>query len=226
MALDLLAFAAHRDDIEITCGGLLIRAVEKGHTVGACDLTQGEMGTRGSAPERKAESEEAARIMGLAVRINCEFPDSGVSNIPERQSRIVEILREHRPTIVVLPGFSQRHPDHRVTSQLVTDACFFAGLEKFGKGEKHRPSKVLYCHSHLEDQKPSFAVDVTPQMDRKVRAVLAYKTQFPERDKWEEWLRARARSYGLLIGTTYAEGFIQRETMQVDDVMQLLGASI
>src|SRR5204863_8311334 len=115
MALDLLAFAARRDGNEIACGGLLIRMAEKGYKVGACDLTQGEMGTLGSAAERKSECDEATKVMGLAVRVNGELPDSGVFNIREYQSRVVEILREHRPKVVVLPGHEQRHPDHRIT---------------------------------------------------------------------------------------------------------------
>ncbi len=227
MPLDLLAFAAHRDDTEITCGGLLLRMVEKGYKVGACDLTQGEMGTLGSAAERKAECEEATRILGLAVRVNCELPDSGLFNVREQQSRLVEVIREHRPKVVVLPGHEQRHPDHRITPQLVFDACFFAGLEKFGKGQKHRPTKILYCHSsQFDERRPSFVVDVTAVMGKKIAAVLAYRTQFPDRDKTTEWLRARARTYGMTIGATYGEGYVQREVMQVDDVVALPGASI
>lgn len=227
MALDLLAFAAHRDDNEITCGGLLLRMVEKGYKVGACDLTQGEMGTLGSAAERRTECDEATRILGLAVRVNAELPDSGVFNTREYQNRVVEILREHRPRVVVLPGLEQRHPDHRITPQLVFDSCFFAGLEKFGRGAKHRPTKILYVHSHQFDEKrPSFVVDITAQMEKKIAAVLAYKTQFPDREKMTEWLRARARGYGMMIGTTYGEGYVQREVMQVDDVVKLPGASI
>ncbi len=226
MSLDLLAFAAHRDDSEITCGGTLVRMVEKGYKVGACDLTQGEMGTRGSAAERQAEAEEASKVMGLAVRVNCGLPDAEVFNVREYQARVVEVLREHRPKAVIVPGHEQRHPDHRITPQLVFDACFLAGLEKFGKGAKHRPSKILYVHSSFEDRKPGFVVDVTAQMEKKIAAVMAYRSQFPDRDKTVEWLRARARAYGLLIGTTYGEGFGQREVMQVDDVVSLPVASI
>jgi bacillithiol biosynthesis deacetylase BshB1 len=226
MTLDVLAFAAHRDDIDITCGGLLLRMAEKGYQVGACDLSQGEMGTLGSAPERKAESEEAARILGLAVRLNAELPDAAIFNTREYQTRVVNILREHRPKVVVLPGHEQRHPDHRITPQLVFDACYFAGLEKFGTGKKYRPHKILYCHTSFEDRKPTFVVDISAQMEKKIAAVLAYKTQFPERDKTAEWLRARARTYGQMIGTTYGEGYTQREVMQVDDVVTLPVASI
>jgi bacillithiol biosynthesis deacetylase BshB1 len=227
MALDLLAFAAHRDDIEITCGGTLLRMAEKGYRVGACDLTQGEMGTLGSAREREAESREAARILGLAVRVNCTLPDAGVFNVREYQTRVVDVLREHQPQVVIVPGHEQRHPDHRITPQLVFDACYFAGLEKFGRGPKHRPRKILYCHNATyEDRRPSFVVDVTAQMEKKVAAVLAYATQFPDREKMAEWLRARARAYGMLIGTSYGEGFSQREVLPVDDVVALPGQSL
>ena len=221
MSLDILAFAAHRDDIEITCGGLLLRMVEKGYRVGACDLTQGEMGTRGSAPERKAESEEASKILGLAVRVNCGLPDAGVINIREYQDRVVEVLREHRPKVVVLPGPEQRHPDHRETPRLVYDGCFLSGLEKFGKGEKVRPQKILYCHSSREDRKPSFVVDITDQMEKKLASILAYKTQFEDKEKLVGWIRGMASTYGMLIGTTYGEGYIQREAMEIDDVVSL-----
>jgi bacillithiol biosynthesis deacetylase BshB1 len=231
MPLDLLAFAAHRDDNEITCGGLLTKMAEKGYKVGACDLTQGEMGTLGSAADREAECAEASRIMGLSARINCQFPDAAVFNTRDYQNRVVEILREHRPKVVVLPGHEQRHPDHRITPQLVFDACFFAGLEKFGKGAKHRPFKILYCHNiQFDERRPSFIVDISAQLEKKIAAVLAYKTQFPDAEKMKEWLRARARTYGSMVGPfgglMYGEGYVQREVMQVDDVVTLPVQSI
>src|SRR6185295_19521649 len=144
MALDVLAFHAHRDDIEITCGGLLLKMVEKGYKVGACDLTQGEMGTAGNEHTRLAECRESTRILGLAERINVQLPDAAVFNTREYQNRVVDILREHQPKVIVIPGLEQRHPDHRITPQLVFDAAYFAGLEKFGKGKKHRPTKILW----------------------------------------------------------------------------------
>lgn len=230
MELDLLAFAAHRDDIEITCGGALIRAAERGYKTGACDLTQGEMGTLGSAPERLAESEAAAKVMGLAVRVNAMIADAAVFNVREQQLKLVEILRRHRPKAVILPGPEQRHPDHRITPQVVFDACYFAGLEKFEPGlggPKHRPRKIFWCHTQFEERRPGFVVDLSPaQMEKKVAAVLAYGTQFPDRAKTEEWLRARARAYGLMIGETYGEGYSQREVMKVDDLLKIPGASI
>lgn len=226
MTLDLLAFAAHRDDLEITCGGTLLRMVEQGYSVGACELTQGEMGTRGSAEERLAEAEEGAKLLGLSVRINCGFPDAGLVNTREYQERVVEILREHRPQVVILPGPQQRHPDHRITPQIVYDACFLCGLEKFGCGEKFRPRKILYCHTSYEERRPTFVVDISAQMDRKIESVLAYRSQFPDRERVDTWLRGMARAYGLMIGATYGEGFLQREVMRVEDVVAIPGMSI
>jgi bacillithiol biosynthesis deacetylase BshB1 len=226
MTLDLLAFAAHRDDIEITCGGTLIRMVEQGYKVGACELTQGEMGTRGSSEERRAEAEEGGKILGLAARINCGFPDAGLFNTREFQERIVEILREYRPQVVILPGPQQRHPDHRITPQIVYDACFLSGLEKFGRGEKFRPRKILHVHTSYEERRPTFVVDITDQMERKIASVLAYRTQFPDPERVNVWLKGMARAYGLMIGATYGEGFLQREVMRVDDVVAIPGTSI
>ncbi len=180
---------------------------------------------RGSAAEREAESQEAARILGLAVRVNAGLPDAGVRNSRGYQERIVDILREHRPAVVLLPGPRQRHPDHREASELVYDACYFAGLEKLGKGARHRPRKVLWIHSGYEDRRPTFVVDVTAQMEKKIASVLAYRSQFPDREKTARWLRDRARSYGLMIGAGCGEGFMQRETLQVDDVVALPGSS-
>ena len=144
----------------------------------------------------------------------------------EYQERVVEVLREQRPKVVVLPGPEQRHPDHRETPRLVYDGCFLSGLEKFGKGEKHRPHKILYCHSSREERKPTFVVDITDQMEKKLASILAYKTQFEDKDKLVGWIQGMARTYGMLIGTKYGEGYIQREVMEVDDVVSLPVASM
>ncbi len=235
MKLDVLAFAAHPDDLEITCGGTLLKLVDQGYKVGACDMTRGEMGTYGTALTRQQELEEAGRRLGLVVRANAGLPDSGLFNTREQQAKVVEVLREHRPELVIVPGHDQRHPDHRLTPQIVFDACFFAGLVKFGTGEKHRPRKIVYVHTQYTPHPPSFVVDITGQMDRKLRAVAAYATQFPE-DPREKGLanlemlytrmRDRARGYGLMIDRSYGEGFYQREMIEVPDLMKVLGASI
>jgi len=240
MNLDVLAFAAHRDDLEITCGGTLARLAEQGHAVGACDLTEGEMGTRGSAADRLAEAEEAARILGLKARVNCGLPDAGLFNVREQQLKVVEILRRFRPSVVLLPALEQRHPDHATAPRIVFDACYFAGLAKFpdlkhDAGRAHRPRKIFWVHNSYASAPPTFVVDVTAQMEKKVASILAYRTQFPDksdpgkpvpRAEMEEWVRSRATAYGLMIGKKSGEGFIQREAVEVEDLFQVPGKSI
>ncbi|MBI2931932.1 MAG: bacillithiol biosynthesis deacetylase BshB1 [Planctomycetes bacterium] len=235
MKLDVLAFAAHRDDVEITCGGTLAKLAERGHVVGACDLTQGEMGTRGTAAERAAEAEAATKILGLAARVNGDLPDAGVFNTREYQNRLVDIVRAYRPETVILPGHDQRHPDHRVTPELVFDACYFAGLAKFGKGAPHRPRKILWVHTNYTPFNPTFIVDIGAQMEKKIASIRAYASQFapkagdalgPPGSDVFEWVRARARTYGMMIGKTYGEGFYQREMMEVEDVARVSGQSV
>jgi bacillithiol biosynthesis deacetylase BshB1 len=234
MKLDVLAFAAHPDDLEITCGGTLRKLVEEGRLVGACDLTRGEMGTYGTAATREKELRSAARILGLAARVNAGLPDSGLFNTREQQSPVVEILREWRPELVIVPALEQRHPDHSTCPRLVFDACYFAGLAKFAaQGKPHRPRKILYVHTGYTRTPPSFVVDISKQMARKLKAVAAYRSQFPakgpglaRRDEMFRWIRDRGRSYGQLVDVEYGEAFIQRETMRVDDVMKVPGDSI
>jgi bacillithiol biosynthesis deacetylase BshB1 len=236
MKLDVLAFAAHRDDLEITCGGTLAKLVAQGRAVGACDLTQGEMGTRGPAVERAAEAEEARKILGLAARVNCGIPDAGVFNVREQQERVVVVLREFKPETVILPAHEQRHPDHRITPQLVFDACYFSGLAKFGSGAPHRPRKILYVHSSYTPHAPTFVVDITAQIETKLASVRAYASQFapkagdplrpPGDQDMFEWIRSRARAYGMMLGKTYGEGFTQRETMEIEDVAKVSGHSM
>ncbi len=236
MKLDVLAFAAHRDDLEITCGGTLAKLVEQGHSVGACDLTQGEMGTRGTADDRAREAEDARKVLGLAVRVNGGLPDAGVFNVREQQERVVEVLRAHTPETVILPGHDQRHPDHRITPQLVFDACYFSGLAKFGRGAPHRPRKILYVHTGYTPEPPTFVVDITAQIEKKLASIRAYASQFapkageplkpPGDHDMFEWVRSRARTYGMMIGKTYGEAFYQRETMEVADPARLSGQSM
>jgi len=218
--LDVLAFAAHRDDTEITIGGTLAKLVEQGCAVGACDLTQGEMGTLGTAADRAAECDEATKILGLKARVNCEIADAGVFNVREQQSRVVEVLRRFTPDTVIVPGHDQRHPDHRITPDLVFDACYFSGLAKFGTGKAHRPRKILWVHSTYTPHPPTFVIDITGQLDKKLASVRAYKSQFlpkegealrPTGSDVFEWVRSRGRTYGMMIGKMYGEGFYQRE---------------
>lgn len=236
MKLDCLAIAAHRDDVEITCGGLVIKLVDQKYKVGILDLTQGEMGTRGSKEEREKEEKEASRIMGIAVRDNVRLPDSGVEFTRANALKIAKFIRKYKPHIVIIPYWEQRHPDHRNCSLLLWDACFYSGLKKIAlPGEPHRPFKIIYAAS-FQEMKPSFIVDITEQIDRKVAAVKAYKSQFTDESGREgmtmrgfdifELMRAKARHYGSLIGKKYGEAYFLKEPMEIEDVMKIPVRSI
>jgi bacillithiol biosynthesis deacetylase BshB1 len=232
-SLDLLAIAAHRDDAELTCGGTLIRAVDQGRTVGVLDLTQGEMGTRGSAAIRDAESQAAARVMGLAVRENLGLPDAGITNTDKTRGQLVQVLRRLKPRVVIAPAPRSRHPDHRIATELVRDACFLAGLRKYAPGdEPFRPFKLLHVMTYREDHvKPTFVVDISGQFDRKLQAVRCYGSQFddatqagevyPNGESLYDLIVHQAAHYGTLIRCRYGEPFLTDETMRVDDVTSL-----
>ncbi len=233
-ALDLLAVAAHRDDAELTCGGTLIRAVDAGRRVGVLDLTQGEMGSRGSAAIRNAESESAAAVMGLAIRENLELPDAFIVNNNDTRAKLVQTLRRLRPRVVIAPAPRSRHPDHRAASELVRDACFLAGLTKYAPSEheRFRPFKLLYAVAYREDYiKPTFVVDISDQFERKLKAIRCYSSQFddatqagevyPNGEPLYDVVRHQAVHYGTLIREQYGEPFLTDETMKVTDVTSL-----
>ena len=178
--LDVLAIGPHRDDVELTCGGTLLKAAAQGHRTGILDLTRGEMGTRGSAELRAAEAEAAARVLGLVVRENLRLPDAGITNTQETRAALVQVLRRVRPTIVIGPSPVGRHPDHRLAAELIRDACFLAGIVKFAPGlPAHRPRKLLHAVAYREDfVKPTFVVDVSDQFERKLEAIRCYGSQF------------------------------------------------
>ena len=232
--IDLLAIMAHPDDAELLCGGTLIRAADQGHATAVLDLTGGEAGTSGSATLRSEEAARATGILGLAERRSAGLPDSELQNTPEARARVATVLRDLRPRTVILMWPEGRHPDHRVASQLGYDACFVAGLSKAPvDGAPFRPRKILYASAYREHtSKPTFVVDITAQMDRKIEAIYAYGSQFEgrtsmgevypggERDLKEQ-IRVHAAYYGGLIRTAYGEPFWTQETMAVDDVVSL-----
>lgn len=232
--LDLLAIAAHRDDAELTCGGTLIRAVDAGRHVGVLDLTQGEMGTRGSAALRASEAEAAARVMGVGVRENLALPDAGIRNDDDTRSALVQVLRRLQPRIVIAPAPRGRHPDHRRAAELIRDACFLSGLAKYAPGDAppFRPFKVLHAIAFREDaMKPTFVVDVSDQFARKLEAVKCYASQFdgatqagevyPNGELLYDMVTHHAALYGSRIRVQYGEPFYTDETMHVDDVTTL-----
>ena len=233
MPVDVLAIAAHRDDVELTCAGTLARAADAGHRTGILDLTAGESATRGSAELRAQEAERAAAVLGVAERRNAGLPDAHLHNTEEARRLVVEQIRHFAPRVVILPFPVGRHPDHRVASELGRDACFLAGLAKYDAGgAPHRPFKILYALSYREDPvKPTFVVDVSPQFDRKMAAIRCYGSQFdgakaageifPTGQDLYSLVETQNAHYGSLIRARYGEPFFTHETMAVDDVMAL-----
>jgi bacillithiol biosynthesis deacetylase BshB1 len=236
-ALSILAIAAHRDDVEQTCGGTLLKMAERGHSVGILDLTQGEMGTRGTAQERAREAEEAARILHVGWRRALDIPDGRVENTWENRLKVVRIIRETRPQVVILPYWQGRHPDHYTTSVLGYEACFLAGLAKLDTDglAPHRPFKIVYA-SLYHDIRPTFLVDITAQFEARLESILAYKSQFADQEaghgifpahaEIRDRVEAMARFYGLLAGVKYAEPFVQKEVGLVDDLAAIPVKSI
>lgn len=233
---DVLAIAAHRDDVEQTCGGTLLRMAARGLRTAILDLTQGEAGTRGSAKERAAEAEEAARILGVGWREALRFPDGAIENTFENRVEIARVLRRLRPRVVILPYWQARHPDHAIVAALGYEACFLSGLKKVDTGaEPFRPFKIVYA-SLYADVRPSFVVDITPFIEQRHQALMAYRSQYanqqaggglfvPEEEIRERTL-AEARHYGLLAGVRFGEPFVQKEVGLVDDLTLLPVQSI
>ena len=238
--IDILAIAAHRDDVEQTCGGTLLKMRSLGLETGILDLTRGEAGTRGSAAERAAEADAAGRILGVRWRQALDLPDGRVENSWENRLKIVRVLRELRPRVVILPYWQGRHPDHYTTATLGYEACFVSGLARLDTGTDtgdtpHRPYKVLYA-SLYADVRPSFVVDITPFIEQRYQSLMAYRSQYANAEQGsalfvpEEEIRERtfaeARHYGQLAGVRYAEPFVQKEVGLVEDLMSLPVASI
>jgi len=233
---DVLAIAAHRDDVEQTCGGTLLRAAARGLRTAILDLTKGETGTRGTAAERAGEADEAARILGVGWRQALDLPDGAIANTFENRVAIARVIRQLRPRVVILPYWQARHPDHAIVASLGYDACFVSGLRKVETGaEPHRPFKIVYA-SLYADVRPSFIVDITPFIEQRLQALMAYRSQYANQTAGtglfvpEEEIRERtfaeARHYGLLAGARYGEPFVQKEVDLVDDLTLLPVQSI
>lgn len=224
--IDVLAIAAHPDDVEISCAGLLIRMADLGYRTGVLDLTRGEMGTRGSARLRQREAAAAGRVMGLALRENARLPDSRLVLNDRSRKLVACVVRRLRPALVIVPADGQRHPDHNAAYEIAYAAIFVAGLRKFpAAGGPHRPQKVLYASSGQE-RTPSFYVDITAQMERKLTAVAAYRSQFGARDQEiYSSIEAWARSCGSRCGVRYAEGYCIKQSQLIGDPLSELRLS-
>jgi bacillithiol biosynthesis deacetylase BshB1 len=244
---DVLAIAAHRDDVEQTCGGTLLRMASRGLRTAILDLTQGEAGTRGTSLERAGEAAQAARLLGVGWRQALDLPDGAIENTLDNRLKIVPVLRLLRPRVVILPYWQARHPDHAVTAALGYEACFLSGLAKapavrpaalaalaveepVETGSPHRPFKIVYA-SLYADVRPSFIVDISPFIEQRHAALMAYRSQYANQPAGsalfvpEEEIRERtfaeARHYGLLAGVRYGEPFVQKEVGLVDDLTLL-----
>ena len=254
LPLDILAIAAHRDDVEQTCGGTLLKAAQRGQRTGILDLTQGEMGTRGTADDRAREAGDAAKILGACWRRALDLPDGRVENTWENRLKVAGVIRETRPRVIILPYWKGRHPDHYTASVLGYEACFLAGLAKLdlspqssvvgqtvsdsnasGALAPHRPFKIVYATLYY-DIRPTFVVDISEQFEGKFASIMAYKSQFSDQDAGNdlfpahEDIRARveamARFYGMLGGVSYAEPFLQKEVGLVEDLLAIPVKSI
>ena len=238
MKLDLLAFGVHPDDVELGCGGVLLSEKSKGKFTGIADLTQGELGTRGTAETRKQEAANAAKILGVDVRVNLGLADGFFSNDEPAQRKVIEVIREFRPEIIICNAPEDRHPDHGRSASLVSDAAFLAGLakietEKDGRKQEHWRPKYIFHFIQDRYLNPDFVVDISETFDKKLEAVEAYKTQFynPELNEPQTYISspqflasiiARAAMLGKMIGVKYAEGFISKKMIGIRDLDALV----
>ena len=234
MTVDLVAIMAHPDDAELLCAGALLAAADAGHRTGILDLTAGEAGSYGTLGGRRAEAESSAKILGVARRENAGLPDGRLDATIEARGTVANWIRELRPGTVILHWPAARHPDHAAASTLGRDACFVAGLRNADlPGEPHRPAKLLYALAFQEaTPPPTFVVDITDQMDRKLEAIFAFGSQFGGKTSMgdlfgggtrplREQILAHHAHYGSLIRRPYGEPYWTRETMLVEDVVRL-----
>ncbi|MAZ26279.1 MAG: bacillithiol biosynthesis deacetylase BshB1 [Cytophagaceae bacterium] len=238
MKLDILAIGAHPDDVELSCAGVIAKEVSNGKKVGVLDLTQGELGTRGTAEIRAQEAADAAKILRLSIRENLGLADGFFENNRESQLRIIEILRKYRPEIVLCNAIEDRHIDHGRGSKLTSDACFLSGLKQIkttidGVAQEHWRPRHVYHYIQWKNLKPDFVVDISDFIETKMDAVLAYRSQFYDpkniegdtpisSSNFKESIKYRARDLGRLIGTEYAEGFTAERYPAVDSIFDLI----
>ena len=238
MKLDILAFGAHPDDIELGCGATIAKEVSLGKKVGAVDLTRGELGSRGSAEIRDQEAAVAAKILGLSIRENLYFEDGFLVNDKLHQLEIIKMIRKYQPDIVLCNAVDDRHTDHPKASKLVSDACFLSGLLKIeteleGKQQAHWRPKQVYHYIQWKNSTPDFVVNVSDFMEVKIKAVMAYRSQFYDPKSKEpatpissknftDSVQYRAKDLGRLIGVEFAEGYTSERSVAVEDLDKLI----
>lgn len=238
MKIDVLAFGVHPDDVELSCSGVLMVEKNNGKTTGIIDLTEGELGTRGTAETRKAEAADSAKILAVDVRENLSLPDGFFKNDQEAQLKVIAAIRKYKPEIVICNAPEDRHPDHGRSAELVSDACFLSGLKKIStlfdgnEQEAWRPKYVLH---YIQDRylKPDFVVDISDVFERKLEAIKAFKTQFfsPGIDGPQTYISTpdflesvvyRYKMFGKMIGVKYAEGFVSSKTIGISNFDALI----
>lgn len=231
--LDVLAFGAHPDDVEMTAGGLLCLLVDSGLKVGIIDLTRGELGTRGTPEIRAKEAQAAAKIIGVKIRTCLDMPDGDVQNTAEARLKVVRTLREHRPSLIIIPYWECEHPDHANAGILIKESAYFSSLKKLDTGqERFRPRRVIHYMTRSRFE-PTFIVPIDEHFERKMEAVRAHASQFYRPDAVDEdetriarpgfldLLALRDRTYGAMIGATYGEPYFMRDTPRIENPFEL-----
>ena len=232
MKVDILAFGAHPDDVELGCGGSIAKAVSQGKSVGIVDLTRGELGTRGSAAIRDQEAATAAKVLAVSFRKNLAFRDGFFVNDEAHQMAVIQLIRLHQPKIVLCNAIEDRHIDHGKGSKLVSDSCFLSGLQKIDTGQRAWRPRAVYHYIQDRYIDPDIVVDISAYMERKIEAVMCFKSQFYNPDSSEpetpissmaflEFLRARAREMGRQAGYEFGEGFTVERYPGVRDLLSL-----
>ena len=233
MKLDILVLGAHPDDVELGCGGTILKHVKQGYKVGILDLTRGELGTRGTEETRSDETENSTKILGVSLRDNMGFKDGFFQNDESHKMELIKKIRQYKPDIVITNAPSDRHPDHGRSSDLTIDSCFLSGLEKIETGQDVWRPKHIYHYIQFNTILPDFVVDITDEMEQKIESILCYKTQFynPESEETEtiissrdflESVKYRAKDLGRQSDCKYAEGFITNQTLKVNSLKDLI----
>jgi len=230
MKLDILCFGAHPDDVELGCGGTIIKEISLGRKIGIIDLTRGELGTRGTVVERDRESNIASSILGIHVRENMNFKDGFFKDDQDHKLSLVKKIREYRPDIVITNAPSDRHPDHPRSSQITVDACFLSGLEKINTNQQIWRPKNIFHYIQYNNISPDIVVNISDFIDQKIKAVKAYKSQFYNPDSSEaqtvistksflDSIKYRAQDLGRLSNCDYAEGFVANQLMKLNSLL-------
>lgn len=239
MKVDILAIGVHPDDVELCASGTVLKHIDLGYTVALCDLTQGELGTRGSGPLRLQEAEKARQILGVAYRDNLSMADGFFQHNEENIRKIASVIRKYQPDIVLANAITDRHPDHGRASKLISDACFYAGLRKiethdeYGVNQAHWRPKAVYHYIQDRNLKADLVIDISPYIDQKIASIMAYSSQFFDPSSTEpetpisskafiEYMKAKNRAYGRDINAEYAEAFTVERTIGVNNLFDLI----